>query len=212
MARHVNGSSVPPERISPRPKDDTTSAVVHVQAQDTDRIRIKNRRKRYLDLRPEYIHGSNLELADPLLYDRLIRRFQSPAERQREGRERGYTGNLEADLMRSEAKLEALRHPDVNSAMAYKRAEDGSITGVEADREERAGSKEEGRARWVEFMRQRFLRVEDGDFEYEVVDESEEYDDRGEEEQRHLEAYLARQSEEYLGEGGPRGETGVQDF
>ncbi|KAK1080803.1 hypothetical protein LTR33_005227 [Friedmanniomyces endolithicus] len=188
MARHVNGSSVPPERISPRPKDDTTSAVVHVQAQDADRIRIKNRRKR------------------------LIRRYQSPAERQREGRERGYTGNLEADLMRSEAKLEALRHPDVNSAMAYKRAEDGSITGVEADREERAGSKEEGRARWVEFMRQRFLRGEDGDFEYEVVDESEEYDDRGEEEQRHLEAYLARQSEEYLGEGGPRGETGVQDF
>jgi len=149
---------------------------------------------------------------DPLLYDRLIRRFQSPAERQREGRERGYTGNLEADLMRSEAKLEALRHPDVNSAMAYKRAEDGSITGVEADREERAESKEEGRARWVEAMRQRFLQGEDGDFDYEGVDGSEEYDDRGEEEQPYLEAYLARQSEEYLGEGGPRGETGVQDF
>ncbi|TKA47316.1 hypothetical protein B0A54_02794 [Friedmanniomyces endolithicus] len=195
MARHVNGSSVPPERVSPSPKDDTTSAVVHVQAQDEDRIRIKNRRKRYLDLHPE-----------------LIRRFQSPAERQREGRERGYTGSLEADLMRLEAKLEALRHPDMNSAMAYRRAEDGSITGVEADREERAGSKEEGRARWVEVMRQRFLRGEDGDFEYEAVDENEDLDDRGEEEQRYLEAYLARQSEEFVGEDKPRGETGVQDF
>ncbi len=72
MARHVNGSSVPPERVSPSPKDDTTSAVVHVQAQDEDRIRIKNRRKRYLDLHPEYTRGSNLELAGRHIHITLI--------------------------------------------------------------------------------------------------------------------------------------------
>jgi len=63
MARHVNGASVRSESLSLPPKDDTTSVMVQVQAEDADRIRIKNRRKRYLDLHPEYTHGSNLELA-----------------------------------------------------------------------------------------------------------------------------------------------------
>lgn len=34
-------------------------------------IRVKNRRKRYLDTHPEYF-GPELELADPILYDRLV--------------------------------------------------------------------------------------------------------------------------------------------
>ncbi|TKA72767.1 hypothetical protein B0A55_06847 [Friedmanniomyces simplex] len=209
MPHYANGTPAPSNAVSLHTRSGTAAVL---QAQDGDRIRIKNRRKRYLDLHPEYTEGSNLELADPLLYDRLIRRFQSADEREREGRERGYTGNLEADLMRSEAKLEALRHPDPNSVMAYRRADDGSITGVEADGKERAQSKEEGRARWEDVMRQRFLRGEDGDFAYEEVDESEEYDDRGEEEQRLLEEYLGGEDEEFVGEGKPRGETGVQDF
>ena len=70
------------------------------------RIRVKNRRKHYLDKHPEYF-DSSLELADPLLYDRLVRRFQSPVEREAEGRSKGYSGILEADLLRSERRSSA---------------------------------------------------------------------------------------------------------
>ena len=34
-------------------------------------ILVKNRRKRYLETHPEYF-GPSLELADPILYDRLV--------------------------------------------------------------------------------------------------------------------------------------------
>ncbi|KAK3114657.1 hypothetical protein LTR53_006828 [Teratosphaeriaceae sp. CCFEE 6253] len=180
--------------------------------QGKDHIRIRNRRKRYLDLHPEYIDGSNLELADPLLYDRLIRRFQTADEREREGRERGYTGNLEADLVRAEAKLEALQHPDPNNPVAYRRAADGSIVGVEGGGEGVVQSRAEGRARWEDSMRLRFLRGDDEDFEYATVDENDEYDDRGEEDRVQLDEYLAKENQEFVGEGLPRGETGEQDF
>ncbi|KAK5685251.1 hypothetical protein LTS10_003328 [Elasticomyces elasticus] len=200
MPHFANGTSVAPsEQLSLRTRDSVPDV-----AQHEDRTRTKNRRKRYLDLHPEYTAGSNLELA--------VRRFQSATEREKEGRERGYASNLEADLMRSEAKLAALKHPDPNDAIAYQRAPDGSITGVEADGDERAASREEGRARWDDIMRQRFLRGEDDDFEYATVDENDMYDDRSEEDQRQLEDYLAKQDEEFVGEGKPSGETGVQDF
>ncbi|EMC93819.1 hypothetical protein BAUCODRAFT_36280 [Baudoinia panamericana UAMH 10762] len=135
--------------------------------------------------------------SDPLLYDRLIRRFQTADEREKEGRERGYTGSLEADLVRSEAKLEALRHPDPNSPVVYKRAGDGSIVGVEADEDERAHGREEGRERWVDVMSQRFLRGDDTEFDYSTVDDNEEYDDRGEEDRNQLEQYLGKEDEEF---------------
>lgn len=43
---------------------------------------------------------------DPLLYNRLIRRFQTAAEREEEGRKKGYGGVLEAELWRVEAERE----------------------------------------------------------------------------------------------------------
>ncbi|KAF2159719.1 hypothetical protein M409DRAFT_29879 [Zasmidium cellare ATCC 36951] len=177
-----------------------------------DRIRIKNRRKRYLDLHPEYFQTAEIELADPLLYDRLVRRFQSAAEREKEGRERGFTGSMETDLVRSEAKLEALQHPDPNSPMVYKRAQDGSIVGVEADEEFRPRTKEDAWAMWTDVMEQRFLRGDDRDFDYAVVDRNEEFDDRAEEDRSQLEDYVGREDAQFVGEGLPTGETGVQDF
>lgn len=151
-------------------------------------------------------------LPDPLLYDRLIRRFQSPDEREREGRQRGYTGSLEADLLRSEAKLEALQHPDPNSPIVYRRAADGSITGVEQDDDDRARTKEEGLQRWRDFLAQRFVRGDDDDFVYANVDDNDEFDDGAEEDRNQLEEYLGAETEAYLGEGKPTGQTGVQDF
>ncbi|KAI7296488.1 hypothetical protein KC315_g18733, partial [Hortaea werneckii] len=188
-----------------------------------DRIRIKNRRRKYLELHPEYFHGTNLEHADPLAYDRLIRQFQTSAEREQEGRERGYTGKMEADLLRSEAKLEALRHQHsqqrgpgnpgteqnhggssrnirnrtgISPEMVYHRAPDGSIIAVEADAEERAQSREEGVQRWREMMSQRFLRGEDEEFDYVgLVDGEEGYDDLDEERRQGLEDWLEREEE-----------------
>ena len=210
---------------------DTTS---NEEEDREDRIRIRNRRKRYLELHPEYFKDSSLELAgrctihfltfvsfedsspilytDPLLYDRLIRRFQSAAEREKEGRERGYSGVLEANFVRSEAKVEALHHPDPNSPMAYSRAPDGSITAVEQDEGERALGPEDGWEKWKDVMGKRFVRGADGDFEYATVDENDEYDDRAEEDRRHLESYLNEEEERFVGEGRPTGQTGVQDY
>ncbi|KAI7466602.1 hypothetical protein D0860_07970 [Hortaea werneckii] len=203
-----------------------------------DRIRIKNRRRRYLELHPEYFHGTNLEHADPLAYDRLIRQFQTAEEREQEGRQRGYTGKMEADLMRSEAKLEALRHhgheqrgsgssqagqstsrssgsngDSSRPEMTYHRAPDGSIIAVEADMEDRAANREEGAQRWREMMSLRFLRGEDGEFDYAgLVDGEDGYDDLDEERRQGLEDWLDREEAEFVGEGSPRGETGIQDF
>ncbi|KAI7009320.1 hypothetical protein KC355_g6596 [Hortaea werneckii] len=227
---HDDGVSIP--SITPRESSQARA----------DRIRIKNRRRKYLELHPEYFHGTNLEHADPLSYDRLIRQFQTSAEREQEGRERGYTGKMEADLLRSEAKLEALRHQhsqprgsanpqteqddggrssgngDKNSVspeMVYHRAPDGSIIAVEADAEERAQNREEGVQRWREMMSQRFLRGEDEEFDYVgLVDGEEGYDDLDEERRQGLEDWLEREEEaEFVGAtGSPRGETGIQDF
>ncbi|EXJ72211.1 uncharacterized protein A1O5_04715 [Cladophialophora psammophila CBS 110553] len=189
-----------------------------VETQVPDRIRIKNRRKRYLDTHPEYF-GPQLELADPLLYDRLIRRFQTPAEREAEGRQKGYSGILEADLYRSEAKLEALHRPDPHAMFTYRRGPNGEI--LAEDRDEVPANKEEGLARWKWEMEVRFLRGGDDDFDYDSVDYNPEYDDRVLEERDAEDRYFDEQEPEFVkGEEGLRrspsreleGETGIQDF
>jgi hypothetical protein len=176
-----------------------------------ERIRIKNRRKRYLDTHPDYFN-STLELADPLLYDRLIRRFQTTAEREAEGRQKGYSGVLEADLWRSEAKLEALARPDTNSAFAYKRGPNGEI--IAEDKDEVPRDKEEGWKRWQYEMQMRFLRGDDDDFNYSTVDQSEEYDDLAEEDRERQDVYFGEEEPNFLLDAGnePQGETGIQDF
>ncbi|KIW20379.1 hypothetical protein PV08_00954 [Exophiala spinifera] len=184
-----------------------------------DHIRVKNRRKRYLDTHPEYF-GPQLELADPLLYDRLVRRFQTPAEREAEGRQKGYSGILEADIYRSEAKLDALRHPDPNSMFTYKRGLNGEILAEERD--EVPANKEDGYARWRWEMETRFMRGGDDDFDYSTVDDNPEYDDRAIEEQDAEDRYFDAQEPEFLVESNEensqspgkvlQGETGIQDF
>lgn len=156
---------------------------------------------------------------DPLLYDRLIRRFQTTAEREAEGRRKGYSGTLEADLLRSEAKLDALAHPDPDQTFSYRRGPNGEILAEEQD--EVPTSKEEGYARWKWEMEMRFVRGGDGDFEYGKVDGSEDYDDRGVEEQEAEEKWFDEEEAMFVTEEGGltrsksrelRGETGVQDF
>lgn len=142
----------------------------------------------------------------------MIRRFQTAAEREKDGKDRGYSGVLEANLVRSEAKLEALQNPDPNSPLVYTKAPDGSITAVEQDWDNRPTTREEGLQKWRDVMEMRFLRGDDMDFDYQIVDDNTEYDDSEEEDRSKLEEYLRDEEEHFLGEGKPTGQTGIQDF
>lgn len=69
------------------------------------RVTIKNRRRRFLELHPDYFSSPERELADPVLYDRLIRRNLTPAEREAEGKKhKGVASLMEAALTHSEAR------------------------------------------------------------------------------------------------------------
>lgn len=185
----------------------------------TARIRVKNRRKMYLDRHPSYFTSPDLELADPLLYDRCVRRFQTAAEREADGRAKGYSGVLEADLYRSEAKLAALKghnegHDEVPPSsessvpfVSYVRGENGEL--LPEDPDEIPKTKEEGLERWKFAMTIRFLKGEDPDFPYKEVDESDEWDtiESKEEEER----WFDDEEPEWVGDD-DAGETGIQDF
>ena len=141
-----------------------------------------------------------------------MRRFQTAGEREREGRARGYAASLEADLRRSEAKLGALKTPDLKTPVAYQRAADGSITAVERELGQRAQNKEDGLERWRSAMRLRFIEGNDSDFDYALLDNDDALDDRAEEERTQLEEYLGAEEEQFVGVGEPEAQTGVQDF
>lgn len=151
---------------------------------------------------------------DPLLYDRLIRRFQTTAEREAEGRAKGFSGILQADLLRSEAKMDALAHPDPHAMFSYSRGPSGEI--LAEDRDEIPPSKEEGEKQWRWEMTMRFLKGEDHDFDYTLVDANDDYDDWNEAQ----EEYFEDEEPEWMVDdaGGNdvnlqlQGETGVQDF
>lgn len=180
-----------------------------------------------------------------MLYDRCIRRFQTAAEREANGKARGYAGVLEADLYRSEAKLAALKttHPATTSpsdsqselptSLPRSELPSSSLGNASTIRnssieleDEAPKTKEEGLERWQWEMSLRFLRGEDQDFDYENVDQSEEWDDELEgrdEEEKWFEdeepEWIASSGEE--GENGSvkkaeknrtGGETGIQDF
>lgn len=167
-------------------------------------IRIRNRRKRYLEENPSYF-SPELESADPLLYDRLVRKHYTPADHEIERRQKGYAGSLESDLFRSEAKLEQAQS---DNQAVYVRAENGEIVAQFDDEEEL--TREEAYDRWYEVMERRFLDGHDTDFDYEIVDSDERYDDRIVEERERQEEWF--DEEEAEAGKNPEGETGVQDF
>ncbi|KAF6225554.1 hypothetical protein HO133_009554 [Letharia lupina] len=204
--------------------EDTLSLPIHPSARPSRspsskaRITIKNRRKRYLDTHPEYFSSPTLELADPLAYDRLVRQFQSPGERETEGRKKGFSGVLEADLWRSEAKVGALANADHAAVMRYRRDASGNILAEEKD--DVPKNKEEGIQRWRKEMELMFLRGADPDFDYKEVDESEDYDDRGVQEREEEERWFEKEEPSWVEESdedsgraeGLTGQTGVQDY
>lgn len=209
---------------------------VHGEAESQRKMRIRNRRKRYLELHEDYFSSPNLELAgsppvynlltlysdawaDPLLYDRLIRRFMSASEREADGRKKGYSGVLEADLLRSEAKLAALAHPDPESSTTYQRGVNGEI--MPEKKGDIPATKEEGQEAWREHITWRFLRGDDDDTDYPAIDDSEEYDWLEEKRRDEEDQYFGQEEPSWRLENGSevghgdlvlQGETGVQDF
>lgn len=121
---------------------------------------------------------------------------------------------LQADLCRSEAKFEALSHPDPHAMFSYTRGPNGEI--LAEDRDEIPPNKEEGEKAWRWEMTLRFLRGEDGDFDYASVDDNDEYDDWNAEQEK----YFDDEEPEWLVEGVDdgevkshlQGETGIEDF
>ena len=61
-------------------------------------------------------------------------------------------------------------------------------------------------------MEQRFLRGEDADFDYDMVDGNEDYNDWDEETRRKQDVYFDQEEATFIGEGDSTGETGIQDF
>jgi hypothetical protein len=151
---------------------------------------------------------------DPLLYDRLIRRFQTPQEREAAGRAKGFSGVLQTDIMRSEARMDAISHPDPHAMMSYTRGPDGEI--LAEDRDDIPPSKEEGERLWQWEMGLRFMQGNDPDFNYKIVDEDEELDDHADK----VDEYFEDEEPEWVVDNASgedvranlQGETGVQDF
>jgi hypothetical protein len=194
--------------------------IAQLRDERSSRLQAKNRRKRYLEVHPEYFDDASLELADPLLYDRLIRRFQTAAERERDGQKKDFADRVTANLWRpmtyspSDYNREALHRPRPDYLSPHTRGTGRQIR--EEDEDEVPMSKEEGKAWWRDEMTQRFLRGDDNDFEYKKVDGNIRYDDP-EEERDILEAYFDSMDSDYDtdGEGKEKiltGETGIQDF
>ncbi|KAF2023499.1 hypothetical protein EK21DRAFT_80741 [Setomelanomma holmii] len=192
-------------------------STMQIREQEEERIgrlTAKNRRKRYLEMHPEYFSDSSLELADPLLYDRLIRRFQTATEREAEGQRKGFSGRMATDLWRAEAKKDALSQPNQYSLFTYNRGPQGQI--LEEDKDDVPMTKDEGRAWWVDEMTQRFLRGGDDDFEYKNVDVNAKYDPP--EQERDLQdAWFESMESDFDSDGEGKekvltGETGIQDY
>ncbi|KAI1379058.1 coiled-coil domain-containing protein-domain-containing protein [Hypoxylon crocopeplum] len=265
-------SPMPPQPPPSPPLSSSSPIATYVKPQPrppkspahSAQIRVQNRRREYLERNPKYFESLEHELADPLLYDALIRRFQSPEERELEGRTKGYSRVLEVDLIRGEAKLAQLTSVTQNlpqSALTgaswlpasattdsdayireYANGTDDS-NGVSVSVGEGGGeasikglpqkpeTKDEGRERWIDFLRRRFVLGRDDDFEYRAVDENDDLDvmERREQEDAWFDDedpdWASDAVEDQGGGGGDgggggkalgkkrlEGETGIQDF
>ncbi|MCJ1463941.1 hypothetical protein MMC07_002550, partial [Pseudocyphellaria aurata] len=151
------------------------------------------------------------------------------SERAADVAKKGYAGVLEADLWRSEAKMEALRRdsatkPARQTQLPSRGSGRDDMTGrpnesdhgederIDDDGDEEAPrDKEDGLQMWREEMAIRFLAGRDEDFDYTDVDAGQE-GDGSEEEREEEEKWFNDEEESWLGEeergeeGGHRGE------
>ncbi|KAM0325097.1 hypothetical protein ACHAQA_007636 [Verticillium albo-atrum] len=155
----------------------------------------------------------------PILYVKLVRQYQTPAEREAEGKRKGYSRVLEGDLLRGEARMAEISQTGGQSSGSPEPSSSGDMASLEADRAPPA-DQEEARERWHEFLTHRFVHGEDDDFDYDKVDYDEAHDvmERRDAE----EAWFEDEEPDWVSDqevGSPAqrqpahgGETGVQDF
>ncbi|EQB53861.1 coiled-coil domain-containing protein [Colletotrichum gloeosporioides Cg-14] len=199
------------DRPVPRPPRSPTKS---------NNIRSHNRRREFLTRNPHYFQNSEHQLTDPLLYDNLVRRFQTPAEREADGRAKGYSRVLEESLLRGEARLADLNKSSANGGDAEKIDSAKRFT-TESDLSQ-TQNKQDGLDRWTEFLAERFVHGHDDDFDYTQVDYNDEYDDM---ERRDAEdAWFDAEDPSWASDADDdqngrvshgtqkRGETGIQDF
>ena len=156
----------------------------------------------------------SLNDSDPLSYDRLIRQYQSPSEREAEGKKRGWASTLETSLLRGEAKLAELKPKAVPSLDSSKtpQSTDWSIEAdpisEEKEQDQNSDKKELARDKWNALIGDRFIKGQDDEFDYKIVDGDEGLDDGWNE--RIREDKWFEDEEDTL--EGREGETGIQDF
>ncbi|KAJ0167429.1 hypothetical protein CTA2_2652 [Colletotrichum tanaceti] len=176
----------------------------------TSDIRSRNRRREYIERNPKYFNNAEHELADTLLYDSLVRQFQTPAEREADGKAKGYSGVLESSLLRGEARLADLKSSTEPASVPG----DAKDFTTEADLS-KTETKQDGLQRWQEFLTERFVRGHDEDFDYSLVDHNDDYDTM--ERRDAEEAWFDEEDPNWASDGDKQvetkqGETGVQDF
>ncbi|KKA28517.1 hypothetical protein TD95_002891 [Thielaviopsis punctulata] len=199
------------------------------------RIQSQNRRRQWLDDHPEYFDSRDHEFADPVLYDKLIRRHQSAAERESDGKTLGYARILESDIVRSEAKLADLSASMATSRLSVSASSDTggfvSLWALDQRADEEPAAREEACEMWREYLRDRFISGGDEEFDYEAVDGDEGLDQQAardaeekwfdDDEPRFVESESESESESEGTEEekrarrrqrAMRGETGIQDF
>ncbi|KAJ6784629.1 hypothetical protein PWT90_04485 [Aphanocladium album] len=202
-------ASTPANSDKPVPrqqKSDTHSA----------QVRTQNRRRAYLQRHPKYFDNIEHELADPILYERLVKRHQSAAEREAEGRAKGYGRTLEADLVRGETKLSNLRDAAGTSASKFlpdslSAPGGGGGGGIDETWDQPVESKAHGLELWNLYLADRFVRGRDEEFDYAAVDGNDEYDDVARREAQ--EEWFDEEEPGRADDAAPlEGETGFQDF
>ncbi|KAJ4017980.1 hypothetical protein NW752_001890 [Fusarium irregulare] len=174
----------------------------------TAQIQAQNRRREYLARHPSYFENLEHELADPVLYERLVKRFQTASEREAEGKAKGYGRTLEADLQRGESKLRQLKEDDQGTS---------SNSDLEHPWEKPAADKAHGMLLWHAFLQERFVHGLDDDFDYTPVDADEDLDTMLRRDAQ--DAWFDDEEPSWVHEDEPslqantrQGETGVQDF
>jgi hypothetical protein len=163
----------------------------------------------------------------------LIRQHQTPAEREAEGKQKGWAKTLETSLLRGEAKIASLKSNDTADDpidnQGSRQSTDwriGAATATthrieendETEDDAAAVAKAEGADRWRGLIAERFIKGDDEDFDYRAIDENGELDadvglagtwlEREEEE-------LWFEDEDSQSSKSPaqlEGETGIQDF
>lgn len=212
----------------PVPRDPKSSA-------RAAQVRMQNRRREYLQRHPSYFDSLDHELAgktpgpmwmvqtlmlfvDPVLYERLVKRFQSASERTAEGKAKGYGRTLEASLLRGENTLAGLASAKEATSSLYAGRSNSSVNlTLDNPWDAPANDKQQGLELWRTFLEERFIRGGDEEFEYKKVDGDEELDvwERTGDEERWFEDEEPSWAEGYRKGGreeARKGQTGVQDY